>query len=153
MKKILSLLTALLLLTSCGGLEHKAKRQMKETMLELAKNPDALKITKVKTILANDSLCVLSFIAKGQNGLGGYTSTRFEYYYLKQKIKGEEKNLEYAANLDDEKPLEETAESFLRKRNEQDVFGKNQTKEEQLNDAMYLFALMSCIANGREVEE
>lgn len=157
MKKYLLLLAVVGFMCSCNSdLENKAKKQMKETMLELAKNPDEFKITNVKTILSNDSICVLSFMAKGQNGFGGYSATRYEYYYLKQKDKNEEKTLEYVKNLDDENPLKKTAEDFLRKCEGQgvkDVFGKKQTKEEKLNDAMYLFALTNCVAYGREVEE
>ena len=47
MKKILLFLAVCALcfsLTSCGGLESRAKKQMRETMEELAKAPDDMKI-------------------------------------------------------------------------------------------------------------
>lgn len=58
---------------------------MKKTILEMAKNPESVKIDNVKTIINNDSLCVLSFNARGQNSFGGYDRSNYEYYYVKSK--------------------------------------------------------------------
>lgn len=70
-------------LFSCSSIEKEAKNQMRKTVLELAKNPDTYKISNVKTIYKSptDSLVVLSFMGKGQNGFGGYSSGFYEYYY------------------------------------------------------------------------
>lgn len=56
---------------------------MKKTMLEMAKNPESVKIDNVKAVISNDSLCVLSFNARGQNGFGEYDRSNYGYYYVK----------------------------------------------------------------------
>ena len=92
MKKILLLIIASLAFVSCSNsLESKARKQMEKTMLEMAKNPESVKIDNVKTIINNDSLCVLSFNARGQNSFGGYDRSNYEYYYVKSKKNGKER--------------------------------------------------------------
>ena len=105
MKKILSVLAILLavvLFSSCNSFERKAKKQLRETINELAKNPDSYKIVNEKVVFSNDSVCVISFVGKGENGFGGYTSNRREYYLTKRHVKGEVKVEEALLNLDDE---------------------------------------------------
>lgn len=65
MKLFLLIIASLALVSCSSGLESKAKKQMKKTILEMAKNPESVKIDNVKTIINNDSLCVLSFNARG----------------------------------------------------------------------------------------
>lgn len=104
MKRLIIILSAVALLASCGnGLEHKAKRQMRKTMLEIAKNPETFKIDNVKTVISNDSLCVLSFITRGQNGFGGYSMSSIEYVYVKEREKdGAEHFYESIKHLDED---------------------------------------------------
>lgn len=103
MKKILLLAVFALALVSCGnGLESKAKKQMKKTMLEMAKNPDALKISDIKTSWIDDSLCILSCKVRGQNPFGGYDMSEYQYYYLKSTISGKEKYYENIINIGNE---------------------------------------------------
>ena len=84
MKKIIVIILSVILITSCSdGLEKQAKEQLKKTMKEMLKNPDSATLTNVKTELNNDSLCIIHFTCKAQNGFGGYTSSRHEYIYLK----------------------------------------------------------------------
>ena len=40
----------------------KASKQMEKTMLKMARNPDALKISDIETSELNDTLCILSLI-------------------------------------------------------------------------------------------
>lgn len=61
--------------SSCNSMERKAKRQLHETMKELAKNPDTYKISNEKIVFSNDSMCTISFTGRGQNGFGGYNSS------------------------------------------------------------------------------
>ncbi len=105
MKKILSVLVimlAVVLFSSCNPMERKAKKQLREAINELARNPDTYKIVNEKVVYSDDSTCVISFIGKGENGFGGYTSNRREYYLTKRHVRGEVKTEEALLNLDDE---------------------------------------------------
>ena len=86
MKKILmfmAIMIAVVSLSSCNSLEKKAKRQLRDTMEELAKNPETFKITNEKVVFSNDSMCTISFIGRGQNDFGGYNSSKMEYTLIK----------------------------------------------------------------------
>lgn len=96
MKKILmfmAIVIAVVSLSSCNSFEDKAKnpledkaeKQLRVTMEEFAKNPETFKITNEKVIFSNDSMCTISFIGKGQNGFGGYSSSELEYTLVKCK--------------------------------------------------------------------
>lgn len=88
MKKILmfmAIMIAVVSLSSCNSLEDKAENQLRVTMEEFAKNPETYKITNEKVIFSNDSMCTISFIGKGQNGFGGYSSSEKEYTLIKCK--------------------------------------------------------------------
>lgn len=72
MKKLFLLIIASLALVSCSNsLESKARKQMEKTMLEIAKNPESVKIDNIEVVISNDSLCVLSFVARGKTALAG----------------------------------------------------------------------------------
>ena len=98
MKKILmfmAIMIAVVSLSSCNSFEdkaknslenkaedsfeNKAKKQLHATMKEVARNPKTYKITNEKVIFSNESMCTISFIGKGQNGFGGYSSSEMEY--------------------------------------------------------------------------
>lgn len=84
MRKWILLLFITFLCFSCCSIEKDAVNQMKKTILEYAKNPDTFKISNIEIVYKSptDSLVVLSFISKGQNGFGGYSSSYYEYYYI-----------------------------------------------------------------------
>lgn len=90
-------------LYSCSNdIEKNAEIQMKKTMEELAKNPESLKISNIEVAYKSDSLCILNFIAKGQNGFGGYSSSHNEYIYMITKDGGAREAL---YDLDDNKSV------------------------------------------------
>ena len=65
-----------------NGLESEAKKQMEETMKELAKDPSSIQISNVETMFSDDSICILHFKFSGKNGFGGVSSDEMEYVYL-----------------------------------------------------------------------
>ena len=96
MKKILmfmAIMIAVVSLSSCNSfedkvkksLENKAKEQLHVTMKELARNPETYKIENEKVIFSSDSMCTISFVGSGQNGLGRYSTSRMEYTIVKCK--------------------------------------------------------------------
>ena len=96
MKKILmfmSIMIAVVSISSCNSfenkaknsLENKAKEQLHATMKELARNPETYKIANEKVIFSSDSMCTISFVGSGQNGLGRYSTSRMEYTIVKCK--------------------------------------------------------------------
>ena len=96
MKKVLmfmAIMIAVVSLSSCSlfenkaknSLENKAKEQLHATMKELARNPETYKIANEKVIFSSDSMCTISFVGSGQNGLGRYSTSRMEYTIVKCK--------------------------------------------------------------------
>ena len=96
MKKILmfmAIVISVVSLSSCNSfedkakksLENKAKEQLHVTMKELARNPETYKIENEKVIFSSDSMCTISFVGSGQNGLGRYSTSRMEYTIVKCK--------------------------------------------------------------------
>ena len=104
MKKVLmfmAIMIAVVSLSSCNSFEdkakkslenkaedsfeNKAKKQLHATMKEVARNPKTYKITNEKVIFSNDSMCTISFIGRGQNGFGGYSISRMEYTFIKER--------------------------------------------------------------------
>ena len=102
MKKVLmfmAIMIAVVSLSSCNSFEdktknslenkaedsfeNKAKKQLHATMKEVARNPKTYKITNEKVIFSNDSMCTISFVGSGQNGFGGYSSSKMEYTFIK----------------------------------------------------------------------
>lgn len=159
MKNLIILLATVLLFSCSSGIERKAKKHMKETMLELAKNPETFKIDNVKTIINNDSLCVLQFTTRGQNGFGGYSRSSCEYYYVRSKDRdGAIKDYEYVENLDDDKSqgtLKSQAERAIRKYPElkKELNEKEMSEKEKLEYTAYSLAKVFCVISGREIED
>lgn len=103
MKQFYSLLLTVLVVCSCGSFEDKAKEQLKSTIKEIAINPDTYKIDNLKTMYVCDSLCDLQFIGRGQNGLGGWSKSKFEYvYYYYTDDDGSHKYKEAIFDLEDD---------------------------------------------------
>jgi hypothetical protein len=159
MKKILLLLFAVSLVSCSNSLESKAKKQMKKTMLEMAKNPESVKIDNVETIISNDSLCVLRCVARGQNTFGGYTRMNCVYYLMKEN-KGNEDSmyyeyLEYDED-DNEKILLNTVKSLIDSDDYfQPIKNKYSEKEDQYNAAVYTMLSLQSFSSskGRRVKE
>ena len=159
MKKLIVYILGVFILTSCSnGLEKQAKEQLKKTMKEMLRNPDSATLTNVKTELNNDSLCIIHFTCKAQNGFGGYTSSKYEYIYMKTKKDGKPI---YKEGLFD---LEET-ESVIKKAKVLDITSSGlvdkdikkgrsaaELERDSIND-IYLEAMGCLIFHGREVEK
>ena len=161
MKKYFLIILGVLFLTSCSnGLEKQAKEQLKKTMKEMLKNPDSATLTNVKTELNNDSLCIIHFTCKAQNGFGGYTSGRYEYIYL--KINYEKEGTYYykegVFNLDESESIIKSAQDFdesLSNIANRDL-KKGKSAEEIENDkisTIYLMAQARLLFGGRKVEK
>lgn len=155
MKKYFLIILGVLFLTSCSnGLEKQAKEQLKKTMKEMLKNPDSATLTNVKTELNNDSLCIIHFTCKAQNGFGGYSSSKYEYIYLKSNRKDKETSY-MEAIIDLEK-----GESVIKQAMDIDITNKDIKKGKSADEierdsinSIYYTAAISLIFNGREVEQ
>nr|DAY78816.1 MAG TPA: TRAF PROTEIN, TRAO PROTEIN, TRAN ADHESION, BACTERIAL SECRETION.5A [Caudoviricetes sp.] len=154
MKLFLLIIASLALVSCSSGLESKAKKQMKETILEMAKNPESVKIDNVKTIINNDSLCVLSFNARGQNSFGGYDRSNYGYYYVKSKKDGKERYMEALQGIEDNKKgilesSEELIYTLADKLNKEPDFSKK-----SIHNCAYNLASLMCIGSkyGRKIE-
>ena len=88
MKKYYSFLFLMLIsivLLSCSKAskqEKEAKEIMPQTLRENAKDPSSVKISDVKTVFRNDSLCILHLLFTAKNGFGIESSSKVEYVYL-----------------------------------------------------------------------
>ena len=103
MKKIALFMFCSILLTACSnGVEKDAKQQMEQTMKELAKDPSSVQISDVKTMFANDSLCILHFKFSAKNGFGAMRTSLYEYVYLVHDLNSEkESRRESVIDLED----------------------------------------------------
>ena len=147
MKNLLFIILGVLMIASCSnnGLEDQAKEQLKKTMKELLKNPDAADLTNMTTKINNDSLCIIHFNCKAQNDMGGDGSTNYEYIYLKH----DNDYREGLFNLDEDESVIAKAKKGLD--SDKDTANENITKEELEMNAIYLMALGSVLFDGREV--
>lgn len=154
---------AVVALSSCNPMERKAKRQLHDTMQELAKNPETFKISNAKIVFSNDSMCTISFIGIGQNAFGGYSSSKMEYTLVKEEYEGKTKYTETILDMEDS---EEKMRSI--KQNIKDIDGGHlygsakdrynyciktgNTKEEAKAYCLYDQAILNYLAYGRKVE-
>ncbi len=144
MKNVFVFIVCVLLLCSCSdGLEKQAKKHLNNYIEEFAKNPDSFKTKQMKTVYNTDSLCVIEFVGKGQNGFGGYTSSHYEYIYLRTKLKdGSYRFSEALINLDEgRKSFSEQIQEYQTK--------DNMTKEKYIR----ICAESKCIFDGRVVKD
>lgn len=159
MKKYIVIILSVIFITSCSnGLEKQAKEQLKKTMKEMLKNPDSATLTNVKTELNNDSLCIIHFTCKAQNGYGGYTSKKYEYVYLKIEKENKIVYKEGVFDLEDTKSVIKKAKEFdstISDLADKDIRkGKSAAEIERDSiNTIYLIAMGNLIFNGREVEE
>lgn len=159
MKKYILFVLSVIFITSCSnGLEKQAKEQLKKTMKEMLKNPDSAKLTNVKTELNNDSICIIQFICKAQNGFGGYTTNKYEYIYLKMDVKDETVYKEGIFNLEETKSVIEKSKdvykSILDVADKDIINGKSaDEKERDSINSIYLVAMGNLIFSGRDVKD
>lgn len=168
MKKILAymaIIIAVISLSSCNSLEKKAKRQLRDTMEELAKNPETFKITNEKVVFSNDSMCTISFIGRGQNGFGGYNSSKMEYTFIKL-AKDDEGETTYCEALLDMESQKDRRNSIKEAINDVDkgfLYGsskavydefikKGMSKEDAKANYLYFQAMVNTAINGREID-
>lgn len=135
----------MLLFASCKeDIKDSALKQLKITMTELAKNPDTYKITNIKEVYRSpsDSLIVISFQGKGQNGFGGWSSSSFEYAY---HIGAENSRFEILRDLEKDEPFLDFANSVG-----EDLFKEHYKDDPQkyIDHAIIMYMLF----NGRILE-
>lgn len=159
MKYILLLMAASLAFVSCsGGFESKAKKQMKKTMLEIAKNPESVKIDNIKEVISNDSLVVLRYVARGQNTFGGYTRMNCIYYFLKDENAGYYEYLEYDEEGEEDEILLKTVSNLLdSKEYFVPIKDKYDKYEDQYNAAIHTMLSLQSFSSpkgkGRRIKE
>lgn len=139
-------------LVSCEGFESKAKKQLKETMMEMAKNPDTFKIENEEVLYSNDSLCIIHFTGKSQNGFGGWDSTPFEYVMVRGKKEIVREMIidltKVDCNGEHIHTVIEDADNIFKKLKKK----KNMTKEEMYANNIWDLADTECLVCGREVK-
>jgi hypothetical protein len=138
MKKIMfMLIVSFVIFVSCKTpIERKAKKQLRETMYSLAKNPDSYKIHDTEIKYHTDSLCIIHCDCSGQNGFGGYNRSKIEYIYLLT----ENCTYEVVRDLDDNKSI------FY---NHSDLTHLSKTDSADIESA----AIIYCIFNGRKISQ
>ena len=153
--KIASLFICLSLVSFYGcssGIEGEAKKQMEETMKELAKDPSSIQISNVETKCNNDSICILHFKFSGKNGFGGVSSSEIEYIYLIHTRDGNKTKWEAVRKLDDKKSvLSQAKEDYQEKKWETDK-NKNLSDEDKKAWYIHFVADLDMIFNGREID-
>lgn len=92
MKRIhlMFLIIFLLGIISCSQeskIEREARKTMKESFMELAKDPSSVKFENIRTSYVNDSLCIIHFDFTAKNGFGNEGKDKMEYIFLISKGK------------------------------------------------------------------
>ena len=155
MNKIKFLLSIFLLVLMCScsnGLEKAAKRQMQETMKELAKDPSSVQITNVETMFSNDSICILHFKFTGKNGFGGVASYDMEYVYMTVKEKDDNiETKETVIDLDKKESILKKARDSYREKTWETDNNKNWSEDDKKAWYIYFHAQLYMIFNGRDV--
>ena len=168
MKKILmfmAIMVTVVALSSCNSFEKKAKKQLRDTMEELAKNPETYKITNEKIVFSNDSMCTISFIGRGQNGFGGYNSSKMEYTLIKlaKDDKGETTYYEALLDMEDQKDRRNSIKETINDIDKGFLYGsskdvydefikKGMKKEDAKANYLYFQAMVNATFNGREID-
>lgn len=168
MKKSLSILTAIIgifLLYSCNTgspIERKAKQSLRKLIEETARNPKEFDILKEKVAYSNDSICIITFIGRGENGMGGKSVADYEYTLIKDNK--EVKYSEVLLDLDDDDSARRSLSAYIKKCDEGTLDDnlkepldklmdeKKMTKEQAKAFMVYVYATVNCIMNGQEVE-
>lgn len=155
MKNVFVFIVCVLLLCSCSdGLEKEAKKHLNNYIEEFAHNPDTYKARNMKTVYNNDSVCIIQFIGKGENLLGGHKSTHYEYIYVMIRDENENKYKahEVLVNLDKKSdyniPILKQCEEVVGKINsefKEDIGGYK-------SQLVYLIAEGKALLHGRLVE-
>lgn len=157
--KIASLFICLSLVSLYGcssGLEGEAKKQMEETMKELAKDPSSIHISNVETKFNNDSICILHFKFSGKNGFGGVSSSEIEYVYLINTRDGNKTKWEAVRKLDDEISVLSRAKEDYQEKKWEKIWESNKNKNLSDEDKkawyIYFVADLGMLFNGREID-
>lgn len=143
------------LMLSCSNrVENDAKKQMEITMNELAKDPSSVQITDVKTMISNDSICILHFRFSAKNGFGAVRTSLCEYIYLISNRHTEKETIEESVIKLDEKDtksvLEQARKDYNEKFLESDKIS-SMKDEDRKAWHIYLAASLHMIVNGRTV--
>lgn len=153
--KIASLFICLSLVSLYGcssGLEGEAKKQMEETMKELAKDPSSIQITNVETVFSNDSICILHFKFSGKNGFGGVSSDDMEYIYITfHDNNNEQKTKETVFKLEETESILKKARDSYRKKTWDNPNNKKLSEEDRKAWYIHFEANLYMILGGREV--
>lgn len=133
------------------GLENAAKKQMEKTMRELAKDPESVKISDIKTVFLDDSLCILELKATAKNGFGGVESSRLEYMYRIRHINGEEEIHESWLDINEKGSLMELARNYYETKMMDFGNIKEMSPEEKKSWYVHLVADMYLVFKRRKV--
>ena len=86
MKKILLFVAVVFAMCGCtnktDGYEKLAQEQLEKVVKKVAKNPNTYKITDMETAYKQDSICIIRFNGRGENGFGGSSVSRYEFVML-----------------------------------------------------------------------
>lgn len=145
------------LITSCSNsVESDAIHQMEKTMKELAKDPSSVQILDIKTMFADDSLCILHYRISAKNGFGAMRTSRYEYVYLVHKrFSNKELRSEIVIDLEDKNDnsiLDDARKYYKEKLYETDSISSLKEKDRK---AYYLHfaADVRVIFHGRAIGE
>lgn len=155
MKRIVLFTLLAALITSCSkSVESDAKQQMEKTMKELAKDPSSVQISDVKTMFADDSLCILHYRFSAKNGFGAMRTSHYEYIYLvHNRYSDKETRKETVINLEDKdnkSVLDNARENYDEKFLETDSIS-SLTEKDRKAWHLHLAANMRMIFGGRTI--
>ena len=119
-------------------------------MTEIAKIPKSVKISNVKTVFVEDSLCILHYDFEGKNSYGVPVKNKEEFVYLI----GEDGTLAYYHDIDEnESVLESAKESYQEDvpRIKEEILNDEKKREEHKRLYVRIEAQIKCLLYGYKV--
>lgn len=144
---LLASLVCILNLVACAGdsLEEDAKKQLRKSLKEVALNPKSIDFIEQETAYCDENVCVIKFVIRGQNEMGGNSINKYEYIYLKGKGDKPVRTESFRDLEEYQSIIDETIET------REEVRSKG-GKETSFKESIFFTASLKNAFNGREVK-
>lgn len=160
-----------IVLVSCNSFERKAKKQMRETVEENTENPASIKFAEEKTILSNDSICIIHILLNRENVFGGMMSDYGEYIMVSRLDSDGKREVRESIRFFDTKnelneksigsdyerwisgDFEDTEyDDFWKSRVRKITIENNINEEKAISKIVYYMGCLQCLDKGRKVK-
>lgn len=116
-------------------------------------DPQSLIIQDVQTAYSTDSVCVLTYLAKSKNQIGGYATSKMEYFYVRTDKIGDDGQLHVyhgTHSSDKENSIQTMVSNFWKA----ELYSPKDEKDrtDVTNNLVFTVASMHAVTEGRKVK-